>query len=184
MKKILSALLFIPVIAFANPPHYENYAKSNSVGVGVGLSKSNSTALGVGGDSLANGSGGNSNVEFKNDYPNQAPAVFTTSAPSYSQRNCTPVGSVNASGPFGGLGIAFPMGGDVCNGLNTADKLADWERETGDMKLWLVQCNLMVEANDDLEEAFEKSGYSCKDAYIQRQAEANTRAKMTALINR
>jgi len=115
-------------------------------------------------------------------YPNQAPTVFTTSSASYSQRNCTPVGSVNASGPFGGLGIAFPMGGDVCNGLNEADKISDWERESGDAKLWLVQCNLMVQKDSDLADAFEASGYSCKDAYVQRQAKINAVAKQQALM--
>lgn len=126
-----------------------------------------------------------SSVSFNQEgtkYPNQAPPVYSTSAPSFSQRNCTPVGSVNASGPFGGLGVAFPMGGDICNGLNEADKVGDWERESGDAKLWLVQCNLMVQKDSDLGEAFEESGYSCKDAYIQRQAKINADAKQRALM--
>jgi hypothetical protein len=179
--------------AYSNSKSSANAQGGKAVAAGFGgnsASFSKGGNGGSGGTASVNGSGGSAsaggaNVSFQGEkYPNQAPPIFTTSAPSFSQRNCTPVGSVNASGPFGGLGIAFPMGGATCDGLNTADKLADWERESGDLKLWLVQCNLMVVANDDLAEAFENSGYSCQDAYIKRQAEANSRAKMTALQER
>jgi hypothetical protein len=157
--------------------------------IGVSVGGSNATAIsgpqysssGASMGEIKNDSAGG-NVQIQgNKYPNQAPTIFSTSAPSYSQRNCTPVGSVNASGPLGGLGFAFPMGGDVCNGLNESDKIAEWERESGDAKLWLVQCNLMIQKDSDLADAFEDSGYSCKDAYIKRQADANARAKMSLL---
>jgi len=168
---------------------------SSSLHSTIGVSVGGSTSTAISGPQYASSSSATGAI--KNDsaggsvsfnqagtkYPNQAPTIFSTSAPSYSQRNCTPVGSVNASGPFGGLGIAFPMGGDVCNGLNESDKIAEWERESGDAKLWLVQCNLMIEKDSDLADAFEESGYSCKDAFIKRQADANARAKMN-LLNR
>jgi len=161
----------------------------SAIGVSVGGSQSTAisgpqyTSSGASTGEINNRSSGGA-VSFNQSgtkYPNQAPTIFSTSAPSYSQRNCTPVGSVNASGPFGGLGVAFPMGGDVCNGLNESDKIAEWERESGDAKLWLVQCNLMIEKDSDLADAFEESGYSCKEAFIKRQADANARAKMSLL---
>jgi hypothetical protein len=138
--------------AYANPTITSTHDGSNT----------NSTA-----------SSGNSTIVNSSDnvnYPNQAPPIYTTSSPSFSQRNCTPVGSVNASSPFGGLGVAMPMGGTTCDALNIADLVAQWSKDTNNQRLWLVQCNLMVSANDDLEEAFEKSKYSCEQAYKDRVA--------------
>lgn len=195
MKKLLILTILFSTQAFATNNHHEGYnndiaSKSTSDSRSTAVSGAVAGAIaGVGNVSSSTGptsSGSTAQtgaISYNNQvkYPNQAPPVFGTSAPSYSQRNCTPVGSVNASGPFGGLGIAFPMGGDVCNGLNESDKIGEWERESGDAKLWLVQCNLMVEKDSDLADAFEASGYSCKDAYIQRQAKVNAEAKMRAL---
>ena len=143
-------------------------------------------------NSGANANGGNSTGSNSNSsttnitsikYPNQAPAIYTTSAPSFSQRNCTPVGSVNASGPFGGLGIAFPMGGDTCNAENLSDIMSSWIQETGDQRLWEVECEMLVEANDSLAEAFEKVKYSCHDAYITRISKLNANTKMNILLS-
>jgi hypothetical protein len=95
----------------------------------------------------------------------QAPAVIGTSASSSSNRGCEPVGSGQITGPIGGLGFAVPMGGSTCNGLNVSDKVTDWRAELNDAKLWLVECNTMVAASDELEEGFEKANYSCQAAY-------------------
>lgn len=195
MKKLLILSVLLSTQAFATENHHEGYnnelsSRSTSSSHSTSIAGAISGAVaGVGNVSASTGPSNSGStaetgaISYNNQvkYPHQAPPVFSTSAPSYSQRNCTPVGSVNASGPFGGLGVAFPMGGDICNGLNEADKIADWERESGDAKLWLVQCNLMVAKDSELEEAFEASGYSCKDAYIQRQAKVNSDAKMRAL---
>jgi len=196
MKKIvlLTALLF-SVNVYATGDHHESPQPSGTSSVSQSAASSIAVAgaiAGVGnttaktGDSTSGSESSTGAISYNNQvkYPNQAPPIVTTSAPSFSQRNCTPVGSVNASGPFGGLGIAFPMGGDVCNGLNESDKIGEWERESGDAKLWLVQCNLMVQKDSDLEDAFEASGYSCKDAYTLRQAKVNAQAKMRALQGR
>lgn len=135
----------------------------------------------------ASGGTGNGTVTTQVDtgskYPNQAPPIFATSSPSFSQRNCTPVGSVTASGPFGGIGVAAPMGGGTCDGLNISDLLNQWIKDTGNQRLWLVECNLMVTANSDLEEAFEKSQYSCQQAYIDRKVATESAAKQE-LANR
>ena len=209
MKKIvLISILFAPVLAFANGTYTSSdadatakaNASSTAVGVGVGVgvgyggkAAANSNAYGgvasaVSGPSSAvtGGSGAsasNGNVTFNGEkYPNQAPVVVTTSSPSFSQRNCTPVGSVNASGPFGGLGVAFPMGGQTCDGLNVSDKTDAWAAQYNDLELWRVSCELLVVSNDDLAEAFENANYSCKAAYEKQVARVVADKKMRSLI--
>lgn len=134
------------------------------------------TGLGVvddSGNSLITGNDSSSKIRLNQrinagstfNQKRNAPPVVGTSAPSSSNRGCEPVGSGQITGPIGGLGFAVPMGGSTCNGLNVSDKIADWRLELSDAKLWLVECNTMVAASDELEEGFEKSGYSCQAAY-------------------
>lgn len=165
--------------ATAKANSYANSAANSASNSGVNSNIANTVNPNQ--SSNSTGSTSNSTTTFSNKYPNQAPPIYTTSSPSFSQRNCTPVGSVNGSGPFGGLGIAFPMGGDTCNGLNISDKVKEWRTDSNDEKLWLVECNLMISANDDLEEAFEKSGYSCQAAYNERISKIRAAAQQQTL---
>ena len=198
MKKLtLTILLLTSTFAFAGGSHetptptLPNPAiQSTSVGVGVNVdSRASAGAVAVSGDSSAKsgsfsngGSAQNGSVSVNGTkYTNQAPPVFMTSAPSFSQRNCQAVGSVTASGPFGGLGAAFGLNSDTCDAENLSDIIEAWVRDTNDQKLWEVECEMLVSANDNLADAFEKAHYSCHDAYVKREAAANTRAKMAAL---
>lgn len=124
------------------------------------------------------------NVAGSTNYPNQAPPIYQTSSPSFSNRNCRPVGSVNATTPLAGAGVAFPMAGNTCDALNISDIMDAWVKNTGNQRLWLVECNLLVIANDDLEEAFEKSQYSCQQAYIDQKAALTAKANQEVAIRR
>lgn len=201
MYKLLLLMLLLPFAANATGPfgtdvdvtnqqqQLQQQQQQQSVNVGVSAFNKTSALSVSDADSFSKSSAGSSNGNMTINqgsikYPNQAPAIFTTSAPSFSQRNCTPVGSVNASGPFGGLGVAFPMGGATCDAENIADIIDGWVRDSGDLKLWEVACETLVSANDDLSDAFEKVGYNCHDAYVKRQAKVNSEAKMQVLYKR
>jgi hypothetical protein len=137
-------------------------------GAGVGLGVVEDS-----GNSEISGNNSSSNIRLNQRFNTgstfkqrlQAPTTIGTSASSSSNRGCEPVGSAQLSGPGGSLGFAMPMGGKTCNGLNVADKVTDWRAELNDARLWLVECNTMVAANDELEEGFKKSNYSCQAAY-------------------
>jgi hypothetical protein len=165
--------------AFVNSSFSGSVGPSSSTSSVSGLSSTSSTGA------IKNSAGGASvslNQQYSgNKYPNQAPPIYTSTSPSFSQRNCQAVGSAAASGPFGGISAAFGLNSDTCDAENLADILNQWVQETGDQRLWEVNCNNLVISNDNLAEAFEKSGYSCHDAYVNKLAKINARAKMDAL---
>jgi hypothetical protein len=119
------------------------------------------------------------NVAGSTNYsvPNQAPPIYMTSSPSFSNRNCKPVGSANVTSPFAGVGIAVPMGGVTCDALNISDVIDIWVKETGNQRLWLVECELLAGSNDELAEAFKKAEYSCKQAYLDKKSAIDAKAK-------